>query len=226
MAITVNNLQSSVNDTLAYTPSSVADSCLVVLVSSEDVGDNEPITAISFGATPMILEVIGEGILGSNSNDLALAYLLNPGTASQTITITGGQHDRMGVAALTLNDVDQTTPIDTSDGSFETTAMTVVPTSSTTSNNDSFVVSGTTTSDNTFSVSVTGATEILEFNPPSSKMGIATSTQVTAGTYTHTWTATVAGRMASASIAFNIVGAIGGISIPVIMNQLRNQGIN
>ena len=61
MAITVNNLQTSATDTLAYAPASVTDSCLVVLVSSEDVAGNEPITGISFGASAMTVEVITDG---------------------------------------------------------------------------------------------------------------------------------------------------------------------
>lgn len=213
MAITVNNLQSTASDTLLHTPANVTDPCLVVLVPSEDVGNNEPITGVLFGATSMTLEVVGQGILGSNSNDIAIAYLVNPGTTAQTITVTGGQHDRMGIVALTLDNVDQSSPVDVSDESFETTSIAVVPTSATTTNDNSFIVSGSTTGDAGASMSVVGATEILEFTPPSSKLAVGTSTQTPAGTYTHTWTSTVAGRTSSASIAFNL--AIGGGSISV-----------
>ncbi len=72
MSVTVNNLQSTNTDTLSYTPSSVTDSCLVVFVSSEDVGNNEPITAVSFGSTAMTVEVVGKGVLGSNTNEIAV----------------------------------------------------------------------------------------------------------------------------------------------------------
>lgn len=210
MAITVNNLQSASTDTLSYTPPSVADSCLVVFISSEDVSPLTPITGVNFGATPMVLEVIGNGVLGVNSNDVAIAYLINPGISAQTITVTGGQHDRLGIAAITLDNVDQISSVDASNGSFETTIIATVSTSSTTTNSNSFVVSGGVTGDNLASMSVVGGLEILEFTPPSSKMAIATSTQLVAGVYDHTWTSTIAGRTAAASIAFNLAGGGGG----------------
>lgn len=220
MAITVNNLQSASTDTLAYTPSGVTDSCLVVIVSSEDVSPLTPITGMSFGATPMVLEIVGNGVLGTNSNDVAIAYLVNPGTTSQTISVTGGQHDRLGIAALTLDNVDQSTSIDVSNGSFENTSVSVVSTTETTSNNNSFVVSGGVTGDNTASLSVVGGVEILEFSPPSTKMAIATSTQSIAGVYDHKWTSTIAGRTAAASVAFNLAVS-GGVTVtPDTLNSL------
>ena len=210
MAITVNNLQSTGNDTLLYTPSSVTDSCLVVLVSSEDIDDNETITAIKFGSTTMTLEVIGSTELAS-AQDIAIAYLVNPGTSAETITVTGGQHDRMGVVALTLDNVDQTTPVDVSHGSFSTSTSSTVSTTATTSNDNSFIVSGVTAALDSVSLSVVGATEILEYAPPSSKTAVATSTQVTAGTYSHDYTSTATVRLPAASIAFSL--AAGALDI-------------
>lgn len=212
MAITVSNIQESSTDTLLYTPSSVTDSCLFVAVSSEDVGNNEPITSVMFGATPMVVQEIGQGIVGSNANDVAVAYLINPGVTGQTITVTGGQHDRMGIAALTLDNVDQSTPVDASQGTFNNSAVSVFSTTATTSNANSFVVSAAVAEADVAFLSVTGATEILEFAPPSSRLAAATSLQSIAGTYSHEWTSTISGRNAAASIAFNLASA-GGISI-------------
>jgi hypothetical protein len=199
--ITTNNIQSTANSTLNYTPANVTDSCLVVFVSSEDVDNNQPITAVKFGSTEMVLEVIGNGVLNVNSNDVAIAYLINCGTTAQTISVTGGE--RLGISALTLDNVKQTGSVDVSDGTATSTAVAVVTTTATTSNADSFVVSACVTGDPSANLSVSGGTEILEFTPPSSKMALGTSTQSSAGTYSHEWTSSISGRTAAASIAFN-----------------------
>lgn len=203
MAINILNIQSSITDTLLYTPSTSTDTCLVVSISSEDVGNDEPITAISFGATSMTLEVIGEGILGSNANDIAIAYLVNPGTTQQTITVTGGQHDRMGVAALTLDNVDQTLTVNVSDSTFNTVAITAITTSATTTKNDCKIISAAVGPETGTFLTV-GATKIVDVTPPSSRLAVAESTKSTAGVYSHDWVLSVAGRCASASIAFNL----------------------
>jgi len=216
--ITVNNLQSTPNNTLSYTPSNVTDSCLVVFVSSEDVQDNEPVTGISFGATAMTLEVIGNGVLGSNSNDVAIAYLINPGTTAQTITITGGE--RLGIAALTLGNVKQAGSVDVSNGTATSTSIATVTTTATTSNANSFVVSAGVTGDESADMSVTGGFEILEFTPTSAKMAIATSKKVVAGTYSHQYTSTIAGRTAAASIAFNQIASGGSISATATLGAI------
>jgi hypothetical protein len=199
---TVNNLQSTDQSTLDYTPTSVTGSCLVVLISSEDVGDNDPITGINFGDTPMNLEVIGRGVLGDNSNDTAIAYLVNPGISEQTITIAGGE--RQGIVALTLDNIKQSEAVDVSHGTQETDATTQVTTSQTTSNANSFVLSVCSTGASQNNLSVVGATEIVEFNPPSSKMAVAKSLQSSSGTYSHQWNSSNSDRLSAASVAFNL----------------------
>lgn len=218
MAITENNVQTSATDTLSYTPASVTDSCLVVIASSEDLNRDEPMTALNFGAAVMEGFITGKGDNGTHSRDIAMAFLANPGTSAETITVTGGQSDRVGIVALTLDNVDQITPLDISiaNGFISGTALT---STETTTNDDSFVVSGAMTDSDLDTLSVTGATEIVEFAPPSSKLAAATSTQVTAGVYSHNWVSStsVAGA-ASASMAFNLASA-GGVSITVLRRR-------
>ena len=223
MSITRNNIQTSSTDTLVYTPPNVTDSCLVVLVSSEDVGDDKPITGVSFGTTEMILEVTGKGINGSNSNNISIAYLVNPSTTSQTITVVGGQHNRMGIVAVTLDNIDQLTPVNVSNGSFNTVAVSSFPTSATTTANDCYVISGGAGESNIGDLSVTGAVEFIELTPYSSILAAADSTQAESGTYNHVWvTGYLAGRYASASIAFNLATSAGKDITGSLNEQLDN----
>lgn len=197
-----NNVQTSGVSTLSYTPSSVTDAVLVVVVGSEDVSNNNPITGVDFGATAMTLGDIGEGINGAHSNDCAIYYLANPGTSAATITVNGGE--RQSIVAMTLDGIDQATPVDVSNG-VGYTNETSITTSATTTVDNCLVVSGICTEDTGHSFTFSSATEIADFAGTSQRTGSATSTQASAGTYTHTITVPAgipATRIGVASVAF------------------------
>lgn len=211
MAISYNNLQSAINTTtlVGYTPPSLTDSCLVVIVTSEDVGNNDPITNISFGGVNLTEGVIAHSVVGSNAQDVAIFYLVNPLSASGDISVTGSQ--RQSIIAMTLDGVDQSSPIDTT-GVAEVASTTDLSVSATTSNSNSFAVSGVV-GDNTSNVlTLTTGTKIISLTPSSASSAAAVSTQASAGLFSHDWVSSASvTRGASAVVAFSEVSSGSGI---------------
>lgn len=218
MAITHNNVQTASGKTLSYTPPSLTNACLVVVVSSEDVSNNEPITSVDFGATAMTLGV-HVAQTGTHANDIYIAYLVAPGTSAATITVNGGQ--RVGITALTLDNVDQSSVVDVTDTGFSTSGDTHA-TSATTTNDGSFVVSGISTDDTGHSFTLTTGTKVADFNPDSSSMGVGVEEIVTAGTYTHTFTSSTSViRAGFASVAFSAGGG-GGTTHELLADDIES----
>lgn len=196
MAITVNNVQTSTTSTLSYTPSNVADSCLVVFVSSEDVGNNQPITGCTFGATGMTFEIYESSAVSTNANDVAGFYLLSPGTSAQTITVSGGE--RHGITALTLGGV-SALDVSAKDGSNSNRSSTTV--GATTTGNAIAISSCSHGTTRTITLSG-GMTEAANFAPTSSQAATGYEIITGATTYSHTFTTAASDRFNSASMAF------------------------
>lgn len=116
MAITVNNIATPVvGKTISgYTPTSITDSMLIVVVTSEDVSNDDPITAVTHGSDSLTLAVHGEH-LATSAQDADVWYRINPSTSSGDITVTGGNTGRTCVHAMTLGGVAQESPIDVTD---------------------------------------------------------------------------------------------------------------
>ncbi len=213
MAITYNNLQSAINTTTlsAYVPPSLTDSCLVVIVTSEDVGNNDPITGITFGGVSMVEGVIAHSVVSTNAQDVAIFYLVNPSTSSGNIVVTGSE--RQSIIAMTLNNVSQSSPIDDT-GVREVSTGKDLAVSGVTTNANSFAVSGCV-GDNTGNIlTLTTGVKIISLEPTSAPSAAAVSTISTAGAYSHNWVCDDnLNRAASAIVAFNLeTGGGGGIS--------------
>jgi len=224
MAITHNNLQSAINTTTlsSYTPPSLTDSCLVVIVTSEDIGNNDPITGITFDSAPMVEGVISHHVKGSSAQDVAIFYLVNPGTSSGDIVVSGSE--RQAIIAITLDNVDQSSTVDAT-GTAGFDSGTSLSVSATTLNNDSFAVSGACSARTSNVLTVTTATKIISLFPSSATSAVAVSTQATAGLFTHDWVGDVElTRAASAVIAFNL--AAGGISITETLKNINYNSLD
>ncbi len=213
MAITYNNLQSAINTTTlsSYTPPSLTDACLVVIVTSEDIGDNDPITSITFGGVSLTIEVIAHSLVGTNAQDVAIAYLLNPSTTSGNIVVSGSE--RQSIIALTLDNVDQASPIDAT-GTREVSSGTDLEVSAATTNANSFVVSGAVGDNDANVLTLTTGTKIISLTPSSASSAVAVSTQASAGAFSHDWVSDMSlFRAASALVAFNVEAGGSGISL-------------
>ena len=110
-AITVVNASSGVGTTtttVSHTVSNGTGRILVVGVGIDDVGFT--ITGATYGGTALTLI----GTKQSANSRMALYYLINPtvGTANVVITISAGVTD-VAVGAVSLTEVDQTTPLGT-----------------------------------------------------------------------------------------------------------------
>lgn len=211
MTITYNNLQSDTDTTtlLSYTPSSVSDACLVVLVTSEDVGNDNPITGVDFGGVAMTEGVIAHSVVGTNAQDVAIFYLVSPGASSGNIVVSGSQ--RQSIIALTLDNVDQSSPID-STGVRLVSSGTDLSVSSTTTNNNSFAVSGAVGDNSSNILTLTTGTKIISLTPSSASSAVAVSTQASAGAFDHDWSSSDGlNRAASAVTTFNLAG--GGVTV-------------
>ena len=226
MAITYNNLQSAINTTTlsSYTPPSLTDACLVVIVTSEDIGDNDPITSITFGGVSLTIEVIAHSLVGTNAQDVAIAYLLNPSTTSGNIVVSGSE--RQSIIALTLDNVDQASPIDAT-GTREVSSGTDLEVSAATTNANSFVVSGAVGDNDANVLTLTTGTKIISLTPSSASSAVAVSTQAISGTFSHDWVSDMSlFRAASALVAFNVEAGGGGISLTVDSGTYLQAGTN
>lgn len=212
MAITHNNIQSNVDATTlsAYLPPSLTDACLVVTITSEDIGNNDPITSVTFGGVAMIEGVISHSVVGGNAQDAAIFYLLNPSVSAGDIVVSGSE--RQSIVAMTLDNVDQTTPTDGS-GVKEISSGTDLSVSSTTANANSFALS-VAVGDNTSNVlTLTTATKLISLTPTSGSSAVAVSTQASSGFFTHDWQSSNSlFRAASALMSFNEQGG-GGLTL-------------
>lgn len=210
MATSINNVQTAAaSATLSYTPSSVSDSVLVVCIASEDVGNDEAITGITFGASGLTLGTISHSVNGSHANDTVIAYLVNPGTTTQTITVSGGQLDRLSIVAMTLGGIDQTAPLNVQDTSESNAAfVTSLSTSATTTEDNCLVISSRNHADDS-TLTPTGCAQVAQQVVATTiAHAVGQSTQASAGTYTHTWVASSSqSRAAISSIAFNEAAA-------------------
>ena len=180
MAIGVTNVQTSVSASFSYTPDSVTDSVLVVVVSSESTG-NEAITGMTFGATAMIQAVQEDSINFSPVNRLAIFYLKDPGTSAETIDVTGPLN-RIGYTAMTLSNVDQTTPLDASASKDDITTVNNIDLNITTTNDGSLIIAANTTNASPVRSTAQGSqVEISDFDPSSSSHSVSREIKVTAG---------------------------------------------
>jgi hypothetical protein len=97
----VNNVQTGTTATLSYTPPDVANAYLVVCVTAEDVGDNSPITGITYNGVAMTALSEAAATGDGNAMDSVIYGLVAPGTSAADIVVTGGE--RISVTALTLS---------------------------------------------------------------------------------------------------------------------------
>jgi len=160
----VNNIQSTSSSlTLSYTVPTVTDGRLVVMVGIEDVGNNNPITGVTFGAAALTQDADAVSVLGSNSNRMAIYSLALPTAGTDTITISAS-NERIGIIAFTLSDcgakTDSDTDVITSSGSTMTTNVTTVGA-------DNIVVSCTNNSTTTATTNPAGTTAIRNLNSSS-----------------------------------------------------------
>jgi len=160
----VNNIQSTSSSlTLSYTVPTVTDGRLVVMVGLEDVGNNNPITGVTFGASSLTQDADAVSVLGSNSNRMAIYSLASPTAGTDTITISAS-NERIGIIAFTLSDcgakTDSDTDVITSSGSTMTTNVTTVGA-------DNIVVSCTNNSTTSATTNPAGTTAIRNLNSSS-----------------------------------------------------------
>ncbi len=115
MAITTNNVQTNINPSFAsYTPPSVTDSCLVATITLEDTS-NPVVTGMTFDGNAMteaVQDFTDEGF--SPDQRIAIFYLVNPGTSAGALVATGDSpiNERVQWHVTTLDNVDQSTPLD------------------------------------------------------------------------------------------------------------------
>lgn len=126
----VNNIQTTSSSlTLSYTVPTVTDGRLVVMVGIEDVGNNNPITGVTFGAASLTQDADAVSVVGSNANRMAVWSLASPTSGTDTITISAS-NERIGIIAFTLSDCGAKTDSDTDvvggSGSTMTTDVTTV----------------------------------------------------------------------------------------------------
>ncbi len=183
MAITVNNTQTNINNSLSYTPSSVTDAVLVVVVGNEDNATGD--VTVDFGATAMTEAIQVE--VGPNFtlyNKSAIFYLIDPGTSAETIsaTLTGTTSPvRVALTAFTLGGIAQTSPVDATASTTSESAATSLDTDITTVE-DSTVIVGAIAGNSTETFTAQG-TQTLQssLTPTSSNSGSSTQIQATAG---------------------------------------------
>ncbi len=219
----LNNNQTSTSDSLSYTPSSVSDPVLVVCIFEEDAfGNDGAITAVDFGATAMTIAETGSCVVATHEQNVVIAYLANPGTSTETITVTGGESGRMGIFATTLSGADTSSPVDVTDGQDITELVNTITTSATTTVTDTTVISCVNHGQAGSSFTLTGGTEVADFDPTSQDAAVGQSAEASAGTYSHKWDIDSADvfRMGCASVAFKAAAAAGGR----IMGSIAGQG--
>ena len=154
----VNNIQSTSSSlTLSYTVPTVTDGRLVVMVGIEDVGNNNPITSVTFGASALTQDADAVSVVGSNANRMAIYSLASPTAGTDTITISAS-NERIGIIAFTLSDCGAKTDSDTDvvggSGSTMTTNVTTVGA-------DNIVVSCTNSSTTSATTNPAGTTSIV-----------------------------------------------------------------
>lgn len=222
MAITKNNIQTGDADTLSYTPSSVSDSVLFVAVSSEDFSGDMPITGMEFDGNSMTLVGVAQGFIGAAPIETAIAYLVNPGTSSGLITVNGGEPGDIGIIAITLGNVDQSSVIDVFD--IENNAVTAIQTTtaSTTTNNESLIISACGYG-NVGALSATGAAILAQVQPGSSRLAVGNSLNISPNPYSHVWDAISSNRMSAISAAFNLAAAA---SVSVSVTETRSSRVD
>lgn len=97
----IANVQTNDGATLAsYTPAVATHTMLVVCVSSEDAGNDQPVTGVTFGGVALTKAVEQNTLLSSNAQHSSVWYLASPGTSAGAIAVAGGQS--VGIVALTL----------------------------------------------------------------------------------------------------------------------------
>lgn len=119
MADATYNSGSQVDPANSYAPASDTDTCLFWIVASRRAGTNSASTW-TFGATSMTEATNSDqsiDIGGGADPASAAAYLANPGTSSQTLDMAWASAVTQEIGfAMTLANVDQTTPESDADG--------------------------------------------------------------------------------------------------------------
>jgi len=151
-----NSQATSSSTTLDYTVPSVTDGRLVVMVGKEDVGNNGPITGVTYGAAALTLDAEANSVVGSNANVMAIYSLALPPTGTDTITIAT-DNERIGIIAFVLNECGEKTDsdVDVVGGSGATMTTNV-----TTVGSNNIVVSCTNNSTTSTTTDPTGTTPI------------------------------------------------------------------
>ncbi len=181
MAITVNNVQTNINSSFSYTPSSVTDSVLIAICSSENFPAGGPITGISYGATGMTEAINVTNTTPSPDQELAIFYLINPGTSTETMTVTGPTA-RIGWTVLTLGGAAQSSPVDGTASVVSNSSVSALDDDVTTAEDNSIIIAAVTGNSNGTSYTAQG-TQTLQssINPSSSSLGSSTQILATAG---------------------------------------------
>lgn len=119
MALTKNNIQKVEDATsMSYTPSSVSDAYLLVWVLWEDISvPFASVTDVDFGGTSLTKQRGEQGNEATATCDTEVWYLKNPGTSTQTITVTGLTGiNGAAIVAMTIGGADGTTFIEADNG--------------------------------------------------------------------------------------------------------------
>lgn len=202
--ITTNNIVTANNDDFSYTPSTVTDACLVLCVSNET--NTTHISAPTFGGVAMTLGA-SDIQTGGYDTEAFIYYLVNPGTSAGTISVTGENRDAYTV--LTLDNVDQTTPIDAT-GTAATTGNTAAVASVTTATDGAMIIAQGTGSSNAGTATADGTqTEIADFLDTSSIHVTSEELRATAGAVNQGFTYTNSqDRQVTVGVAFKNSGGI------------------
>jgi len=222
----------------AYAPASDTDTALCWIAGAYGVGTASG-SAQDFGGSGMTepaaqdqtLDLAGNGDPSANAS-----YLVNPGTSSSTLSLTwsSGRAGDVGYA-FTVADIDQSTPISgTPTGGTYTNSGSGEPSLTYSAENGDVVVYWRYHARGGGAISWTDPTDFTQ----RSDIAIITSpARRSIAVWTRDVTSSLVGATVQASESADgdglqgcfvllAAGGGGGVSIPVIMNHLRNQGIS
>lgn len=92
--------------TTAYTVGSGSNRCLIVaVVGSEELGESELITGVTYNGVAMTLIDRYGGTLATGNRDLHLYYLLNPAAGTNNVVVSGNTTMWMGALAASYTGV-------------------------------------------------------------------------------------------------------------------------
>jgi archaellum component FlaF (FlaF/FlaG flagellin family) len=156
-----------------------------ILIVGVSVGDTTAVSSVTYSGQS--LTNIRSDQVSSDNRRSELWYLVNPPSGTADVVVTVGAVESVIIAAMSFNDVHQSSPINTHNGNFDATATTHPSVSLTTTVADALIVDVVATKDGpmTPDTSQTERWELVQANVVGSG---STKQTTTAGAYTMSWT--------------------------------------